>query len=457
MRRWLLVALVALSACHTLKAHHHRSTKTPTIGERTPVLGLENKLEADATLADTPVTLPPATPNVDWPQPGVTADKAPGNLWLPANITEVWQSSIGAGSTKTRRLASGPVVSGGKVFTIDTAANVAAFDVKTGDEVWRRGIARERINKANAFGGGVSADGVRVFATSGYGVVMAFAVADGKPIWRTDVGAPLRGAPAVAGDRIFVISQDNQIFALSTDTGKRLWDVAGTIEQAGLLGVATPAVSGGTVVAGFSSGELNAFTSANGRTLWQDALARTGRSTAIDSLADIDASPVIDRDRVFAVGHGGRMVALEFTTGQRVWERAFAGLSQPWVAGDWVFALTLKGELAALQRSDGKVRWVKTLPAYRKAKKKVGDIRWYGPVLAGDKLWVTGSHGRVGWVDPANGKLGDTWPLPAPTYLPPVIAGDMLFAMTDKGQLVAFRGDAPPLAASATPAPATQP
>ena len=354
----------------------------------------------------------------------------------------MWEAGIGAGSSKTRRLAAAPVVAGGHVYTIDTTASIRAFDAPTGRLLWDRNIARERTPKAVAFGGGVSADGTAVYATSGYGIVQAFAAADGKPLWRTDVGAPLRGAPAIAGDRLYAISQDNQIFALNRVTGAKVWDVAGTIEQAGLLGVATPAVAGTTIVAGFSSGELTAFLSANGRTVWTDALSRTGRSTAINAIADIDASPVIDRDRVFAIGHGGRMVSLELTTGTRVWERNFAGLSMPWVAGDWVFALTLKGELVALTRAEGKVRWVRVLPGFRKAKKKVGDIRWYGPVLASDRLWVTGSHGRMGWVNPANGQLGDTLPLPGPTYLPPVIAGDMLFVLTDKGRLVAFRGAA---------------
>ena len=445
MKRVVLFALLALTACHHGKDHaggKHHGKKTPTIGERLPVLALDTKLEADPLIADTAVTLPPTQPNADWGQPGVTAEKAPGNLELPVPLTRVWEAGIGAGSSKTRRLAAAPVVAGGHVYTIDTTASIRAFDAPTGRLLWDRNIARERTPKAVAFGGGVSADGTAVYATSGYGIVQAFAAADGKPLWRTDVGAPLRGAPAIAGDRLYAISQDNQIFALNRVTGAKVWDVAGTIEQAGLLGVATPAVAGTTIVAGFSSGELTAFLSANGRTVWTDALSRTGRSTAINAIADIDASPVIDRDRVFAIGHGGRMVSLELTTGTRVWERNFAGLSMPWVAGDWVFALTLKGELVALTRAEGKVRWVRVLPGFRKAKKKVGDIRWYGPVLASDRLWVTGSHGRMGWVNPANGQLGDTLPLPGPTYLPPVIAGDMLFVLTDKGRLVAFRGAA---------------
>ena len=37
----------------------------------------------------------------------------------------------------------------------------------------------------------------------------------------------------------------------------------------------------------------------------------------VSSLSDIDADPVIDNGQVFAIGQGGRMVALEIITGQR--------------------------------------------------------------------------------------------------------------------------------------------
>ena len=77
----------------------------------------------------------------------------------------------------------------------------------------------------------------------------------------------------------------------------------------------------GTVIAGFTSGDLNAYRYENGRVLWQDALSRTTITTSVSSLADIDASPVIDGGRVYAVGEGGRMVSLDLATGQRLWEQ----------------------------------------------------------------------------------------------------------------------------------------
>ena len=438
MRRALVLALAATLALPGCKVFKGKG-KTPTVGDRLPVLVFETGIEADPVLAGVPVNLPLPLRNPNWSQPGGSADRGSGHLEAPAAPERAWSASIGAGSTSRARLAAPPVVADGRVFAVDSEANVVAFDAASGRQLWRAPVARMRQGGTVAFGGGVSVGEGRAVATSGYGVVTAFDAATGAQLWRAELGVPLRGAPAIALGRVYVLSQDNQLFALNGATGERVWDIAGTVEVAGLLGVATPAVAQGTVVAGFSSGELNAVLATNGRTVWQDSLARTGRSTAIQSLADIDASPVVDRDRVFAIGHGGRMVALDLPTGQRVWERNFAGVSTPWVAGDWVFALTVEGQLVALSRAEGRVRWVTQLPQFRKMKSRRGDIRWFGPVLASDRLWVTASNGRLAWVDPQTGALGGEIVLGEDIYLPPVIADGTIFVLTDKGRLTALR------------------
>ena len=132
-----------------------------------------------------------------------------------------------------------------------------------------------------------------------------------------------------------------------------------------MFGTAAPAFAQSTVVAGFSSGELTAYRYENGQVVWQDALARTGISTIVGNLSDIDADPVIDNGRVFAVGQGGRMVAVELITGQRAWEINIAGISTPWVAGDWVFVVTDRAQLLAVARSSGRIRWISQLQRFR--------------------------------------------------------------------------------------------
>jgi outer membrane protein assembly factor BamB len=433
----ILIAALLVSSCGIFKGG--KGPKTPTLGERIPVLNYESRAIAEPELADLTVVLPPAETNAEWPQSGGSPSKSNGHLTLPESLTRGWSASIGAGSTGTRRLNAGPVVLGGRIYTIDTTGGVRAMDARTGSTVWSARIEQKKESKDAAFGGGVSGGDGRIFATTGHGNVVAFDAASGTELWRRKIGSPLRGAPTIAGNRLFVLTQDNQLHALNVEKGEPLWDIAGTVEVAGLLGVASPAVAQETVVAGFSSGELTALRAENGRTVWADALARTGRSTAMAALSDIDASPVIDRGRVFAIGHGGRMAALELATGQRVWERNFAGTSTPWVAGEFVFVVTTDAEVVCLTRGDGKVRWVVQLQHYKNAKKKTNPIHWSGPVLASDRLFVTGSNKTMVTISPFDGKVMATTKLDSPAFLPPIVADNMLYVLTDNGRLTAYR------------------
>ena len=206
-----------------------------------------------------------------------------------------------------------------------------------------------------------------------------------------------------------------------------------------MFGSASPAVGAGTVVAGFSSGELNAYRYENGRQVWQDALSRTSMSTSVASLSDIDADPVIDNGQVFAIGKGGRIVALELNTGQRQWEQNMAGISTPWVAGDWVFVVTDEAKLVALHRGSGRVRWINQLPRWENEKGKKGPIFYSGPVLAGDRLILVSSQGALINFDPSNGGFQSQTNVGAGVSLQPVVAGSTLYILDERGRLTAFR------------------
>lgn len=434
----LLPVLIALASCGIFRGGGDKD-KTKLGGERLAVLSFEATTIADPELANSAVTLPVPRANAAWTQEGGNAPKMLGHLVIGETLSRAWSASIGSGSSRTQRLVAGPVIDDGRVYTIDTNANVRAFSAANGATLWSAAIRKEGERSSVAFGGGVATGGGRVFATSGYGIVAAFDPATGSEIWRADLGLPLRGSPSVAGERIFVMTLDNQLIVLSADKGETIWETIATVEPAGLLGAAAPAVDVGTAVAGFSSGELTALRIENGRTVWQDALNRTGATTALASLSDIDAPPVIDQGRVFAIGHGGRMVALDLATGQRVWERNFGGTSMPWVAGDYIFAVTVDGELVALTRAEGKVRWVTQLARWKKPKKRKNPIIWQGPVLAGDRLLLTNSEGELVSVSPFDGSVLSTLDVAGSIFLPPVVADGTLYILSEDGRLSAYR------------------
>ncbi|MEO9131378.1 MAG: PQQ-binding-like beta-propeller repeat protein, partial [Sphingomonas sp.] len=282
-------------------------------------------------------------------------------------------------------------------------------------------------------------DDGKVYAADGLGDVVALNAKTGAELWRAKPGGPLRGAPSISDDKLYVLSQDNQLFALSQADGSVVWTQAGSIESQGVFGVAAPAASQGTVVAGFSSGELNAYRFENGRTLWQDALSRSSISTSVSSLADIDADPVIDRGLVFAVGQGGRTVALEIVSGQRIWEQNFAGISTPWVAGEWLFLVTDDARLVCLARATGKVRWIHQLRHYKNEKGHKNPFTWYGPVLAGNRLILTNSRGQIVSVSPETGEEGAVINDSKSFSLPPVVANSTLYVLDQKGRIAAYR------------------
>lgn len=430
---------LAVSGCSVLGGGGgKKKSRTPVLGERTAILTSESGVEVDPATAGIAVLLPPATVNDSWSQPGGNAAKMMEHVAIPQALGPAWKVDV-AGSSKKVRLAAAPVVANGRVYVMDTNARIRAVDATSGNVVWSVDFGVSGRDEASQYGGGVSVDGDTLYVTNGLGDVAALNAANGSQKWKKRPGGPLRGSPTVAYGSVYVMSQDNQIFSLKAEDGEVQWNEAAAIELAGVFGVAAPAVAQGTVVAGFSSGELNAYRYENGRAVWGDALSRTSISTSVASLADIDAMPVIDRGRVFAIGQGGRMVSIELVTGQRLWEINVAGISTPWVAGEWVFVVDDEARLLSIARGTGKVRWISQLPRWDKEKKKKGVITWTGPVLAGGRLIVASSDGRMANIDPADGKLQSVTSAGGPVYLPPVVANNTLFLLDDNGKLSAWR------------------
>ena len=430
-------AMVALLAGCGIVGGKKGGPKTPVVGNRVSILTNEQGVEVDPTLADVPVTLPDAYANDQWSQPGGGPSKAMGHLALSASPATAWTSSI-EGSTPRARLASSPVIANGKLYVIDAGARVIAFDATSGAKLWQTALPAEGSGRA-LFGGGVSIVDDKIYASTGVGDVAALSAANGSILWKKRPGGPLRGAPTLANGHVYVMGQDNQIFALNQSDGEVQWTDSGTLQVTGVFGVAAPAAAQGTVIAGYSSGELTAYRYENGRTLWGDALSRTSISTAVASLTDIDANPVVDRGRVFAIGQGGRMASYELVSGQRLWEINIAGISTPWVAGEWVFVVTSDAKLLCVARATGKIRWISQLRRWEKEKKKTNAIRWTGPVLAGGRLILVSTHGDLNYVDPATGAIQSEVDMDRSMSLSPVVANNMLYILADDGKLTALR------------------
>ena len=413
---------------------------TPTLGERVPVLTRiqADGVNVDPSLASTAVVLPPFQTNTEWAMAGGTASKSYGHPALGASPSRAFTAQI-AGAGNRVRLGSSPIVAEGKLIAVDTEGVVHAFDAASGARLWQHRMEIDQDGRKSAFGGGASYSGGRIYATNGVGEVAALNADTGAELWKVKPGGPLRDAPTLAFNLVIVMTQDNQIFALNSTDGSIAWQESGSLSQAGVFGVASPAAAQGTIIAGYSSGELTAYRYENGRTLWSDALARTSISTSVSSLTDIDADPIIQDGRVYALGQGGRMAAYDLLTGQRVWDLNLAGISTPALSGEWIFTLTDDARMLAIQRSTGRIRWISQLARWRKEEKKEDPIFWTGPVLAGNSLYVASSQGEIWRLSTGEGSAELFMDIKESVSVPPIVANNTLYVLDDSGSIHAFR------------------
>ena len=425
-------ALVVLAACAG-------GDEDKVTGDRIAVLKPPPPLAADPTLQSQPLDLPAPTVNKAWPQSMGLVDGGMGNLSFTRAPQQAWSRSIGSGGDSDAHLLSRPVSADGRVYTIDSAATVRAFALADGAEVWSRDLTPDEADEPQ-FGGGLAIAGGRLYATTGYGTIAALDSAAGAVVWTHEVKATLRGAPAVAGDRVFVPTADGQLIALAVADGAQLWAQSASAEPTTLLGTAVPVVSDDVVYMPYTAGELYALRVQNGRTLWQQSLAGTRRQGgALEQISDIRGSPALDSRRVYAVGNGGRTVAVDRRTGNLAWDADLGGVDTPVVAGDLLYVLENQNTLVLLDRASGRVRATYGLPRFADEEKSKHPIYWSGPVLADGALWVAGSDGRLLALDAKTGQQAFAAELPDAAWIAPVVVDRTLLTLTDDGRLTAYR------------------
>jgi len=427
-----------LTGCETVSGLFGDEGLPPLPGERISILQLQKELVPDPALKAEALALPEVWENKYWPQAGGYPNHAMNHVALGDRLERAWKTSIGKGGDDRTPLTAIPVTAEGKIFTLDTAGNLAAFDLEKGKRLWRETVVPKSEGRHAAVGGGVAWDSNRLFVTAGYKYLLAVDPENGKKIWRVALPAPARAAPTVMDGRVYLVTLDNRLMVYGAADGALLWQYTGVSESTNLLGSASVAADETLVVLPLSSGELYGLRPENGQVVWQDNLSAVRRMGALSAIADVRGLPVIDQGIVFAVSYSGRMVALDQISGRRLWQREIGSAETPWTAGDNIFMLTTEQQLVALTRNRGDIRWVAALPRWAD-KDRTEPLVWAGPVLAGGRLFVVGGKKEMLEINPENGAVIETYKLPGETILPPVAAEETLLVLSRNGDLSAYR------------------
>jgi len=409
-------------------------------GERIPIMAAEADFVADPQMEAIEVELPAPTPNEEWPLPGSNATNKIPHLQAAGSLQPIWQVDAGKGTDWRSILTASPIVADGKIFVLDAAGQIFAYNAASGAPVWNRDMAAEdEDNPERNYGGGIAFDDGRLYVTTGHRLAKAINANTGDEIWSISTETPIHASPAVADGRVYVITMENQLLVLNSETGEQLWEHRGIAEPSALAASSNAAVSGDTVIVPYTSGELYALRTDNGLPYWGDQLARTTNVTALTVLNDIVGRPVVDNDMVFAISHSGTLVGINMRTGGRAWTRNIPGIQTPFVVGEFVYVVSTLGQVICLNRGDGRIKWVTQLPAYDDPEDREDAIIWTGPLVVNNRLLLFSSDGRGVSLLPSTGQVANQIGIPGGTFIAPIMANGILYILTNEAELVALR------------------
>lgn len=433
-----LAALVGLGACA------ERQVILP--GERENLRAILSDEEAELAAQDVPenralpLNLPDAVANADWTQRHGSPATRVAHPAFDGAMEMIWNNDIGAGDARRNRITADPVVADGRIFTLDSEARVTATGTD-GETAWSTDLVPPRDRGRDATGGGMAIADGKLFVSSGFGLLTALDVESGQQIWQQKLEATGSGAPTVMGDTVYLVAGDRTGWAINTENGRIRWQFDSTPSVHNVLGGPAPAVNDQVAIFAFGSGEVQATFRGGGLRLWNSVISghRDGVSRA--RITDITGDPVLSDTTAYVGTHGGRLVALDAGTGERRWTSEEGPLNPVWMAGGSLFLVSDQNELVRLDAEDGSRIWGTKLPFFVKdrPRRQKEVFVHYGPVIAGGQLIVASNDGLIRAFDPVSGEATGTVEIPGGATTNPVFAGGVMYVVSSKGALYAFR------------------
>lgn len=346
---------------------------------------------------------------------------------LNKNLKPDWSYKIGKGFSEDRPFLPLPIVHQGIFYSIDTEGKLIACSLEKQKVIWNGEI--DTILGPSGLGLGDS----KLFVSTGEGDIKSFEVLTGRLLWSINLGVPVRSSPVFYKGKVFVVSSTNETFCLDAKSGKTLWQHAGTLESALIIGGASPVIDAkGRVIIAYSSGEIFSLDSETGQSFWNEVITPAPQLYTSNSVNHIKASPVLAEGQGFFVSYGGSMVAVDLETGQIQWQKDLGGLHSPVVVGNWVFLLAQPSTIVCLDRLTGEIQWKSVLPQFGQEQMR---LYWSGPLLADYSLILSNNQGELLFLNAQDGKTLKKLSFEGGASLPPFIVHKRLFILSDDGVL----------------------
>ena len=226
------------------------------------------------------------------------------------------------------------------------------------------------------------------------GTVKRFDPSNGRSIWSVAAGVRLSGGVGADSRTVVVANEEGDVIALDAESGKRRWTARASSEV-----IAAPAVGAGLVLVRSIDNRVFAFGDQDGKRRW--VYQRAPSSLIIRTPAGI----TIDAETAFAGFAGGKLAAIQLSNGGVRWEATVAlpkggtelervadVVGDPVVQGREVCAATYQGRVGCYEVANGRQVWARDISSLT------------GVSLDARYAFVSDERGAVQAFDRSNGR-----------------------------------------------------
>jgi outer membrane protein assembly factor BamB len=254
----------------------------------------------------------------------------------------------------------------------------------------------------------------RLYYQKNNGEIYSVSAGSGRVRWRKRLGGLSASAPAVAGGKVYAVSNrggaggiagagPGRVYSLDTRTGRTLW-----AKKLASASESSPLAHDGRIYVGSQDGTVYCLLAKSGRIVWR---YRAGGA--------VKAGPAFSQNRIFVAAYGGTITALRAGSGSVIWRSGTSGRSfgragnfygTPAVSFGRIYAGNTDGRVYSFAASSGRLAWAHSTGGFVYAGAAVAGVPGMRPAVfigsysgqfmaldarSGSVIWRRGGYGKI--------------------------------------------------------------
>ena len=198
-----------------------------------------------------------------------------------------------------------------------------------------------------------------------------------------------------------------------------------------LRGSSSPVISGNTVYAGFAGGKLVALELTSGVMQWELTITAPSGRSELERMVDIDGDPLVSNGVVYVSTYQGEVAAVGQYTGTLIWRRKLSSYNN--VVADWrnLYVSDDSGQVWGVNPDDGAAMWKQS---------KLLNRQLSAPAVVDGYVVVGDYDGYLHWLSHSDGRmLARTRVGGEAISAAPVMHNGVVYVFGDGGDLAAVK------------------